>query len=192
MIKITDVAQKYFTELLLNQKPNTNIRISIVNPGTFNTQCELSYCSPDMVNITDIVITFHNFCMYIDTNSAIYLHDTKIDLIVNEHGSKEIVIKVPKIKISPLNDDNDLIKKVDYFLQSQVNLNLAHHGGHVILLEITKDMIAILQFSGGCNGCSMVEYTLKEGIEKELLKQFPELKGVQDATKHSHSLESFY
>ena len=35
-----------------------------------------------------------------------------------------------------------------------------------------------MQFGGGCNGCSMVDVTLKEGIEKQLLAEFPELKGV--------------
>ena len=34
---------------------------------------------------------------------------------------------------------------------------LAGHGGRVSLMEITDDGLAILQFGGGCNGCSMVD-----------------------------------
>ncbi|TQS47195.1 hypothetical protein DSB74_26930, partial [Salmonella enterica subsp. enterica serovar Typhimurium] len=41
--------------------------------------------------------------------------------------------------------------------------------GRVSLMEITDEGYAILQFGGGCNGCSMVDVTLKEGIEKQLL-----------------------
>ena len=60
-------------------------------------------------------------------------------------------------------------------------------------MEITDEGFAILQFGGGCNGCSMVDVTLKEGIEKELLKMFEgELKGVKDLTEHQRGEHSFY
>ncbi|WP_294088765.1 NifU family protein, partial [uncultured Actinobacillus sp.] len=67
------------------------------------------------------------------------------------------------------------------------------HGGKVTLIEVTEDKFAILQFGGGCNGCSMVDVTLKEGIEKQLLLQFPgELAGVKDVTEHQHGEHSYY
>ena len=77
-------------------------------------------------------------------------------------------------------------------LQSQINPQLAGHGGRVSLMEITEDGYAILQFGGGCNGCSMVDVTLKEGIEKQLLNEFPELKGVRDLTEHQRGEHSYY
>lgn len=63
-------------------------------------------------------------------------------------------------------DDAPLIERVEYILQSQINPQLAGHGGRVSLMEITDEGYAILQFGGGCNGCSMVDYTLKEGSRK--------------------------
>ncbi|KES19325.1 Thioredoxin-like protein [Gilliamella apicola SCGC AB-598-B02] len=42
-----------------------------------------------------------------------------------------------------------------------------------------------------CNGCSMVDYTLKEGIEKQLMVEFPELAGVKDITEHQAGTHSF-
>ena len=77
-------------------------------------------------------------------------------------------------------------------LQSQINPQLAGHGGRVSLMEITDEGFAILQFGGGCNGCSMVDVTLKEGIEKQLLNEFPELKGVRDLTEHQRGEHSYY
>lgn len=76
-------------------------------------------------------------------------------------------------------------------LQSQINPQLAGHG-RVSLMEITEDGYAILQFGGGCNGCSMVDVTLKEGIEKQLLNEFPELKGVRDLIEHQRGEHSYY
>ena len=51
---------------------------------------------------------------------------------------------------------------------------------------------AILQFGGGCQGCGMVDVTLKDGIEKTLLEQLPELAGVKDMTDHSLDEHAFY
>ena len=68
----------------------------------------------------------------------------------------------------------------------------AGHGGRVTLMEISEDGLAILQFGGGCNGCPMVDVTLKEGIEKQLLNEFPDLKGVRDLTEHQRGEHSYY
>ncbi|WP_421020967.1 NifU family protein, partial [Klebsiella pneumoniae] len=78
----------------------------------------------------------------------------------------------PNAKMRKVASDAPLMERVDYVIQSQVNPQLASHGGHVNLIEITDDAVAILQFGGGCNGCSMVDVTLKEGIEKQLLAEF--------------------
>ncbi|SQI19794.1 NfuA Fe-S protein maturation [Salmonella enterica subsp. arizonae] len=88
-------------------------------------------------------------------------------------------------------DDAPLMERVEYVLQSQINPQLAGHGGRVSLMEITDEGYAILQFGGGCNGCSMVDVTLKEGIEKQLLNEFPELKGVRDLTEHQRGEHSY-
>ena len=69
---------------------------------------------------------------------------------------------------------------------------LESHGGVVSLSEITEDMFAILQFGGGCQGCGMVDVTLKDGIEKTLLEKLPELSGVKDMTDHSMDENAFY
>ena len=38
----------------------------------------------------------------------------------------------------------------------------------------------------------VVDVTLKEGIEKQLLNEFPELKGVRDLTEHQRGEHSYY
>ena len=62
---------------------------------------------------------------------------------------------------------------------------LESHGGEVSLSRFTEEGVAVLQFGGGCQGCGMVDVTLKDGIEKTLLEQVPEVKSVQDITDHS-------
>ena len=55
-----------------------------------------------------------------------------------------------------------------------------------------KDNVAILQFGGGCQGCGMVDVTLKDGIEKTLMEQIPEVTGVKDLTDHSIDDNAYY
>ncbi|MFG7549526.1 IgaA/UmoB family intracellular growth attenuator, partial [Klebsiella pneumoniae] len=70
--------------------------------------------------------------------------------------------------------------------QSQINPQLAGHGGRVSLMEITDDGLAILQFGGGCNGCSMVDVLMHtpfhaEGIVTNL---FTDANGTQHINLH--------
>ncbi|MEC7992815.1 MAG: NifU family protein, partial [Pseudomonadota bacterium] len=50
----------------------------------------------------------------------------------------------------------------------------------------------ILRFGGGCQGCSAVSITLKDGVEKTLTEQIPELAGVRDMTDHKDRSNAYY
>jgi len=92
-----------------------------------------------------------------------------------------------------VNADAPLLERVEYVIQIQINPQLASHGGFIKLIEITEDNVAVIEFGGGCNGCSQVDLTLKEGIEKELLEEFSgELNAVRDVTEHAQGDHSFY
>ena len=57
---------------------------------------------------------------------------------------------------------------------------------------MTEDHLAILRFGGGCQGCSAVDVTLKDGVEKTLTEQIPELVGVRDVTDHTDRSQAYY
>lgn len=192
MINITEAAQAHFAKLLANQEPYTQIRVFVINPGTPSAECGVSYCPPDAIEATDIELKFDKLSAYIDEISAPFLQEAEIDFVTDQLGS-QLTLKAPNAKMRKVADDAPLIERVEYVIQSQINPQLAGHGGRVSLMEITDDGYAILQFGGGCNGCSMVDITLKEGIEKQLLNMFPdELKGVKDLTEHQRGDHSYY
>ena len=61
------------------------------------------------------------------------------------------------------------------------------------VMEITDDGYAVLQFGGGCNGCSQIDVTVKDGIEKQLIELMgDEIKGVRDMTEHQRGEHSYY
>ncbi|CAG18616.1 MULTISPECIES: Fe-S biogenesis protein NfuA [Photobacterium] len=192
MITITESAQQHFGKLLAQQPEGTNIRVFVVNPGTQNAECGVSYCPPEAVEASDTKIELELFDAYLDELSLPFLDDAEIDFVTDKMGS-QLTLKAPNAKVRKVSDDATLMERVDYAIQTQVNPQLAGHGGNVSLAEITEDGVAILQFGGGCNGCSMVDVTLKEGIEKELLAQFAgELTGVRDVTEHARGEHSYY
>ncbi|AEI74891.1 Fe/S biogenesis protein nfuA [Candidatus Moranella endobia PCVAL] len=191
MIRITNAAQEHFAKLLSTQEPGTQIRVFVINPGTPNAECGVSYCLPNTIDATDTELKFDTISAYIDNISAPYLQDAEINFVTDKLGSK-LTLKAPNVKMHQVSDDAPLIERVEFLLLSQINPQLASHGGQVKLIGITNDMFAILHFSGGCNGCSMVDYTLKTLIEKKLLERFPELKGVRDSTEHHHGKHSYY
>lgn len=192
MITISESAQSHFRELLSRQEEGTNIRVFVVNPGRPNAECGVSYAPQDSVEESDVRLNFEGFDAVVDAESAPFLQEAEIDFVQQELGS-QLTLKAPNAKAQKVSDDAELIERVEYIIQSEVNPQLASHGGQVVVSEITSDGIAILQFGGGCNGCSMVDVTLKEGIEKQLLERFPgELHGVRDITEHSRGEHSYY
>lgn len=191
-ITISDAAQAHFRKLLDQQEEGTNIRIFVVNPGTPGAECGVSYCPPNAVESTDTEVKFNLFSAFIDDISLPFLDEAEIDYVTDPMGS-QLTLKAPNAKMRKVADDAPFIERLDYAIQTQVNPQLASHGGRITLIEVTEDGYAILQFGGGCNGCSMVDVTLKEGIEKQLMAQFPdELKGVRDATEHQRGEHSYY
>ena len=192
MITISEEAQAHFVKLLDKQETGTNIRVFVVNPGTSSAECGVSYCPPDAIEETDTRLEFNGFNAVVDEESVPFLHEAEIDYVTDQMGS-QLTLKAPNAKARKVADDAPLAERIKYMIEAEINPQLASHGGQVMLAELTEDGFAILQFGGGCNGCSMVDVTLKDGIEKQMLEQFAgELNGVRDATEHEAGEHSYY
>ncbi|WP_057829992.1 Fe-S biogenesis protein NfuA [Colwellia sp. TT2012] len=192
MISISENAQKHFINLLSQQAEGTRIRVFVVNPGTAKAECGVSYCPPDAMEDDDIELPFDGFSAMVDADSKGFLVDAEIDFTTDQMGS-QLTLKAPNAKLRKVADDAPLFERVHYFLQAEVNPQLAGHGGECTLVEITDDGYAVLQFGGGCNGCAQIDVTVKEGIEKQLIDLMgDEIKGVKDATDHKRGDHSYY
>ncbi|ABV34792.1 HesB/YadR/YfhF-family protein [Shewanella sediminis HAW-EB3] len=191
MITISDAAQAHFVTLLADQPEGTHIRVFVISPGTATAECGVSYCPPDAVEADDMEFEFNGFNAMVDEKSAPFLEEASIDFVTDQLGS-QLTLKAPNAKMRKVASDAPLSERIDYVIQSEINPQLASHGGNIMLVEVTEEGTAILQFGGGCNGCSMVDVTLKDGIETQLLEKFPgELTGVKDVTEHQHGDHSY-
>ncbi|CAM5199690.1 Fe/S biogenesis protein NfuA [Alishewanella longhuensis] len=77
MITISEQAQTHFAKLLEKQPAGTNIRVFVVNPGTAQAECGVSYCPADAVEDTDIRLNFTGFDAVVDEESKPFLVDAE-------------------------------------------------------------------------------------------------------------------
>ncbi len=187
MLDITDSARDYLVGLLAKQdSPGMSVRVFITQPGTPYAETCLAYCRPDEINENDEIMDLDDLRVYLDKQSILYMEDAKIDFAKDKMGG-QLTIKAPNAKMPKVTDDSPLEEQITYILYNEINPGLASHGGEVKLMEVTEDGLAILEFGGGCQGCSAVDVTLKEGIEKTLLAKLPQLTGVRDVTDHTNA-----
>lgn len=192
MINISDTAQEHFVKLLSQQAEGTCIRVFVVNPGTAQAECGVSYCPVEAIEPEDMRIEFNGFAALVDSDSKKFLEDAEVDFVTDQMGS-QLTLKAPNAKLRKVGEDAPLFERVSYFIQSEVNPQLAGHGGECQLMEITEDGYAVLQFGGGCNGCSQIDLTVKDGVEKQLIEIMgDEIKGVRDVTEHERGEHSYY
>lgn len=62
---------------------------------------------------------------------------------------------------------------------AKVKPALQADGGDVELVEITDKGIVKVRLQGACKGCPMSQLTLKNGIERVLMREVPEIKAVE-------------
>jgi len=193
LLSISDVAQKHFIGLLQQQdEKEVGIRVFVINGGTPQAECGVSFCPISAVEDKDLIQEFAEFKAFVDPDSAPYLEDAEIDYVEEKMGS-QLTLRAPNAKARKVAEDAPLIDRVNYIVEAEINPQLASHGGNVRITEITNDDIAILQFGGGCQGCGMADVTLKEGVEKTLMEKFKdELKGVMDITEHAAGTNPYY
>lgn len=184
MVTITESAQDYLAELLSNQENALGVRVFINQPGTPRAETCIAYCREDDVVDEDEKVVYDKFTAWFEGRSLPFLEDALVDYSKDRMGG-QLTIKAPNSKMPQVGDDSPLEDRVNYVLYNEINPMLASHGGEVSLVEITEDQYAVLQFGGGCQGCGMVDATLKGGVEKTLLEQLPQLAGIRDATDHS-------
>lgn len=192
MVEITESAQAYLVELLSKQDDkDVGIRIFIADPGTPRAETCIAYCRPGEEQEDDEQVQYSGFTAWIDDRSKPFLVDAFVDYAEDRMGG-QLTIKAPNSKVPQVSDDSPIEDRINYILHSQINPGLAAHGGMVNLIEVVDEEIAVLQFGGGCQGCGMVDMTLKDGVEKTLLEQLPQLKGVRDITDHTVTENAYY
>ena len=191
-LTITESAEKYLDELLGSQEKDTvGIKIFVSEPGTPRAETCIAYAKEDESLDDYLLIDELSFSLFLERNSIDFIRDAVVDYSPDKFGGT-LTIKAPNAKLPQIKENASIEEKINYVLYSEINPSLASHGGEVSLVEVLDKETAVLQFGGGCQGCGMVDLTLKDGVEKTLLEQVDGLKGVMDVTDHSYRENAYY
>lgn len=192
MIDISESAQGYLRDLLAKQEDeNVGIRVFVAQPGTPHAETCIAYCRPGEEQEGDIPVSYDGFTAWFEERSAPYLEEAVVDFQEDRMGG-QLTIKAPNARVPRVGPDAPLEDRINYVLYNEINPGLAAHGGMVTLIEVVEDSVAVLEFGGGCQGCAAVDITLKNGVEKALLDQVPDLTGIRDVTDHTVTENAYY
>ena len=189
MITITDRANGKFREITEAEgRTGQGLRVIVSNGGTAAPEFALNFVEPDNAGDDDVVVDAGALKIYMDPDSAKFLEGASIDF-VDELGQSGFKVEAPNAGIST--PTGPIAESVQRSLEDKVNPAIAAHGGFVELVAIEDDT-AYLKFGGGCQGCGMINVTLKQGVEKILFEDVPEITKVMDVTDHASGTNPYY
>jgi len=161
------------------------LKIIILGRGPKGFQYDLQLIGREDALEDDVETKVDGMVVFVGSRSAPYLEGTILDYKETLMGGG-FSFENP----NPLWID-DVSKSVAEVIEIQVNPLVASHGGHVDLVG-GDDGKAMISFGGGCQGCGMVDVTLKEGIEVMITEGVPGVSEVVDMTDHDAGTNPFY
>ncbi len=135
----------------------------------------------------DRVVEADGVLIYLDALSVPKAEGATLDYVEDLRGSG-FKLENPT---QPALAANSLAARVQELIDERVSPAVAQHGGNVALLDVSGDRV-YLEFGGGCQGCGMVDVTLKQGIAKMLKEEIPEIAEVLDTTDHAAGTNPYF
>ena len=119
-----------------------------------------------------------------------YLDKLSVDYKIDDRGQGELEVRAPVLYGNQ--DQWTLVEKINQFIAIEISPYLESHNGSAKVIDINGNNEALLEFAGGCQGCSLAQVTLKSGIEKKIIDKFPEITKVLDYTDHQKGQNPYY
>jgi Fe/S biogenesis protein NfuA len=186
MLNITDTAKVKILELMrAENRPGLALRFGVQGRGPQGFQYRLAFVDAAEKTADDTLVDAGDLKVLVDAASIPDLTGATLDYVDRGHESG-FKIDNP----NPLWRD-PMAARVQEVLDREINPAVAMHGGWVALLDV-RDGTAYVQLGGGCQGCGMVDVTLKQGIEVRIREMVPEIVGVIDTTDHASGRNPFY
>ena len=186
MLTITEAAKEKVLSVMQSQsRDNDGLRLAIVGRRSSGFQYSLGLVEDGQGADDDTVFDAGAFKVYMDSKSVENLEGVTIDFIEDIQGSG-FKIDNP----NPIWTDPQHVAVQELF-DNRINPGLASHGGHVELLDIQDDTVYV-RLGGGCQGCGMVDVTLRHGIEALVKEEFPDIAHVVDTTDHASGTNPYY
>lgn len=194
VLEITEGAKEKIVSVLNSQEvASRSIRVSAPFRGKYAMSLE-----PDgQPQADDTVLDYGDFQVFVDSQSQRFVDGASLKWVDTPAGggfqfdNPNDAPQVPTRKQPPEGPEGDEWRLVQQIIEEQVNPAVASHGGYITLLEYSEG-VAYVQMGGGCQGCGMANATLKQGVERILRDQVPNLREVLDVTDHAGGRNPYY
>lgn len=207
VLKFTDEAREKIKGFMegAEDRENLGIRVNISGQGPEGFEYEFFLDVRQNARPTDILIEADGLTAIVDGTSAAMLNGATVDWKETPSGAGFDVDNpnpVPERPPEPETPeaqpetpeaqlDSPLAQRVQKVIGAKINPGLASHGGYVELMDVQGDK-AYVRLGGGCQGCGMVDVTMKQGIEVMIREEVPEIAQVIDSTDHAGGANPYY
>ena len=168
-----------------HEQPVAGIRIAIAGRGPDGFQHSLSLIEQGDDTGDDPTVEEDGITFFLEAGNAGYLDGLRIHYPGDAAGGM-LEFENP----NPLWRD-EVSQKLQELFDTQINPQIAAHGGVVSLLGVQGDT-AYIELGGGCVGCGLVDVTLKQGIEVAIKETAPEIEEVVDTTDHASGTNPYH
>ena len=179
-LEFTEAAAKKLSEVIAgHHAPIAGLHLALAGRGPEGFAHALSLVEEGGVPEDVVPIQVGDISVFVKGGDARYLDGVKVHYEDKGPEGSGLEFENP----NPLWFD-ELSLSLQELLDTQINPNIASHGGYVSLIAVEEDAVYI-EMGGGCQGCGMADVTLKQGIEVAIMESVPEIKHVFDTTDHA-------
>jgi Fe/S biogenesis protein NfuA len=196
-LELTQPAIDKIAELIASRADGPQaVRVVVHLGGPGGGQSEFKFVEINDKKDDDAVLEMGPFVMYLDPQAATSMMGAKVDFDEQKYSTgfhieydnpMESYLKTRRKEWG----DDPIANRVQQVVDNQINPGVAGHGGWVVLLDVNEDT-AFIEMGGGCRGCAISQMTLKDGIERMITQEVPEISRVLDTTDHSEGENPYY
>ena len=187
ILTLTELAQeKVRAAQAAEQRSDAALRVTVLEEGAA-FKYNLEFVEGGSQGEDDTVVISEEIRIFVDPTSTERLQGSVLDYVDELSGSwfKFDNPNQPALAKDPI------AVRVQQVIDDKVNPGVASHGGWVSLVGLDEGR-AFLQFGGGCQGCGMIDVTLKQGVEVMIREAVPEIVEVLDTTDHAGGTNPYY
>lgn len=191
-VEFTDLARDTVLHFMdMEEEGGLAVRIRVASPSPLDPRYEITLIEVGDIAPEDVTFGDYGFEVVMEPESAKLLKGARIDWIetLNESGFKVENPNIAPVGSQPL--EGPLADRVKLVIDQYVNPGVAQHGGFVTLVEV-REAAAFVELQGGCQGCGLASVTLRQGIERIIKDQVPEIESVEDVTNHQAGSNPYF
>lgn len=145
---------------------------------------------------TEIAINVDGIRVFLNLDTSNLLSGATVDW--SDDGARAgFRVDDPKARAAPARQPSELTisgplaERVQQVIDEVINPGIAAHGGFVELVDVSEDTLH-LRMGGGCQGCAASAATLRQGIERMVRQEVPQIQNIVDVTDHTAGANPYY